>query len=77
MRCVAEIDLSHVHQAVLDEAVPNRPLIAPLVPMEVLRKEYESGNQVFIQQINWLIQEGYLGIRRTRGDGKRIFSGEA
>lgn len=37
--------------------------------MGVLRAEYENGNQVFVQQIDWLVNKGYKGIRRTRGDG--------
>ena len=57
-------------QAVLDNAIPDRPLIAPLVPMRVLREEYEHGNQTFVQQIDWLVEQGYLGIRRARGDGR-------
>ncbi|PSS30859.1 hypothetical protein PHLCEN_2v2586 [Hermanssonia centrifuga] len=52
----------------MDDAVPDRPLIAPLAPMSVLRAEYENGNQVFVQQIDWLGEHGYIGIRRTRGD---------
>lgn len=40
--------------------------------MGVLRAEYENGNQVFVQQIDWLVNNGYKGIRRTRGDGTFI-----
>ena len=54
----------------------DRPLIAPLLSMDVLRAEYENGNHVFVQQIDWLTNKGYKGIRRTRGDGMdtRLFS---
>ena len=54
----------------------DRPLIAPLSSMDVLRAEYENGNHVFVQQIDWLTNKGYKGIRRTRGDGMdtRLFS---
>lgn len=54
----------------------DRPLIAPLSSMDVLRAEYENGNHVFVQQIDWLTNKGYKGIRRTRGDGTdtRLFS---
>ena len=47
----------------------DRPLIAPLSSMDVLRAEYENGNHFFVQQIDWLTNKGYKGIRRTRGDG--------
>ncbi|KAI0752149.1 peptidase C65 Otubain-domain-containing protein [Fomes fomentarius] len=49
--------------------VPDRPLIAPLAPMITLREEYENGSQGFVRQIDWLLSEGWIGIRRTRGDG--------
>ncbi|KAH9837790.1 cysteine proteinase [Rhodofomes roseus] len=56
-------------QSLLEEAIPDRPLIAPLAPMAVLRAEYEEGSQVFVKQIDWLTAHGSAGIRRTRGDG--------
>lgn len=37
--------------------------------MIALRAEYEGGSQVFVKQIDWLTKHGYVGIRRTRGDG--------
>lgn len=40
--------------------------------MRVLRAEYENGNQTFVDQIDWLVEKGYKGIRRTRGDGTSI-----
>ncbi|OSD03720.1 cysteine proteinase [Trametes coccinea BRFM310] len=46
-----------------------RPLIAPLEPMTTLRAEYENGSQSFVKQIDWLMGQGWIGIRRTRGDG--------
>jgi len=46
-----------------------RPLISILQPMTVLREEYEQGNPVFIHQIDWLQTQGYLGVRRAKGDG--------
>ncbi|KAM5538858.1 hypothetical protein V8D89_007580 [Ganoderma adspersum] len=49
--------------------VPDRPLIAPLAPMLVLREEYENGSQFFVKQIDWLMHQGWIGIRRARGDG--------
>lgn len=50
--------------------VPDRPLIAPLAPMITIREEYENGSQGFVRQIDWLLSEGWIGIRRTRGDGQ-------
>ncbi|RDX43650.1 cysteine proteinase [Lentinus brumalis] len=48
---------------------PSRPLIAPLAPMLTLREEYVNGSQGFVKQIDYLISEGWIGVRRTRGDG--------
>ena len=53
-----------------DVDASNRPLIAPLAPMLTLREEYENGSQYFVKQIDWLISQGWNGIRRTRGDGQ-------
>ena len=54
----------------MDDAVPDRPLIAPLTSLDGLRSEYENGNPVFVQQIDWLVEQGFVGIRRARGDGE-------
>ncbi len=53
--------------------------MAELVPLAVLRTEYEGGpgsdsdpqysSNGFIKQIDFLIANGYEGIRRSRGDG--------
>ncbi|KAI0651332.1 cysteine proteinase [Trametes meyenii] len=48
--------------------VEDRPLISPLAPMSTLRAEYENGSQTFVKQIDWLTAQGWIGIRRTRGD---------
>ncbi|KAI0351661.1 cysteine proteinase [Trametes cingulata] len=49
--------------------IEDRPLISPLAPMTTLRAEYENGSQMFVKQIDWLMEQGWIGIRRTRGDG--------
>ncbi|TFK47225.1 cysteine proteinase [Heliocybe sulcata] len=53
----------------MDEAVPQRPLIDQIVPMAVLRAEYENGSASFVKQIDYLVAQSFTGIRRTRGDG--------
>ncbi|EIM84270.1 cysteine proteinase [Stereum hirsutum FP-91666 SS1] len=59
-----------LNQDALDNASStNRPLIASVAPMDVLRAEYENGSQSFVKQIDFLKGHGYAGIRRTRGDG--------
>lgn len=42
--------------------------MAELVPLTVLRAEYE-GSDSFIKQIDFLSAKGYEGVRRSRGDG--------
>ncbi|EPQ55743.1 cysteine proteinase [Gloeophyllum trabeum ATCC 11539] len=61
--------LYELNQGLLDEAVPQRPLIDQIVPMAVLRAEYENGSASFTKQIDYLVSQSYTGIRRTRGDG--------
>ena len=54
----------------LEEAAEQRPLIAPLSSLDLLRAEYEGGSTSFVKKIDWLQKEcGFRGIRRTRGDG--------
>jgi len=56
-------------QNLLDDAVPDRPLIGPLTSMSALRTEYEGGSKSFVDQIDYLISQEYVSIRRARGDG--------
>ncbi|KAL6308845.1 cysteine proteinase [Sparassis latifolia] len=53
----------------MSESIPLRPLIAPIESMLELRAEYEGGSQEFVQQIDWLVANGWKGVRRARGDG--------
>ncbi|OBZ74856.1 Ubiquitin thioesterase otubain-like protein [Grifola frondosa] len=62
------VQLFELNQGLFDETVPERPLIAPLAPMQSLRAEYEGGSVVFVKQIDWLIKNGFIGIRRAKGD---------
>ncbi|KZT24962.1 cysteine proteinase [Neolentinus lepideus HHB14362 ss-1] len=61
--------LYELNQGLMDEAMPQRPLIDQIVPMAVLRAEYENGSASFVKQIDYLVSQSYTGIRRTRGDG--------
>lgn len=45
------------------------PLIAELAPLSTLRADYEGGSESFIKQIDSLKDQGFEGIRRSRGDG--------
>jgi ubiquitin thioesterase protein OTUB1 len=54
----------------LDGTTPTKdPLIAPLAPLSKLRAEYEAGSVSFLKQFDFLKDQGYEGIRRSRGDG--------
>lgn len=57
-------------QNVLNSTVPSAsPLMAELVPLSVLRAEYEGGSDSFVKQIDFLLAQGWEGVRRSRGDG--------
>jgi hypothetical protein len=46
------------------------PLIALLAPLSTLRAEYEGGSaESFLKQFDFLKNQGWEGIRRSRGDG--------
>lgn len=64
-------ELFEMNQAAMQDAEqpPEIPLMGMLTKLADLREEYIRGNQTFVKQINWLVQQGYLGVRRTRGDG--------
>jgi len=62
------IPIFHRMQNLLDDAVQDRPLIGPLTSMSALRAEY-GGSKSFLDQIDYLISQGYVSIRRARGDG--------
>jgi len=66
---LSQAQLYDLNQNLLDDAVPDRPLIGPLTSMSTLRAEYEGGSRSFIDQIDYLILQGYVSIRRARGDG--------
>jgi Peptidase C65 Otubain len=51
----------------LDESIPDVPLVSDLLPMAALRAEYENGSAAYRSQIDWLVAQGYTGIRRARG----------
>jgi len=62
-------ELYEMNQSLYDDSIPVRPLIDQIVPMSVLRAEYENGSASFVKQIDWLTNNGFDSIRRTRGDG--------
>ena len=51
------------------------PLIREIVPIKVLRWEYENGSPNFLKQIDHLESLGWKGIRRVRGDGDCFYRG--
>jgi len=58
----------------LNDTVPSAdPLIAKLAPLTSLRAQYEGGSESFVKQIDFLIDQGYAGIRRSRGDGNCFY----
>jgi hypothetical protein len=63
------IFIFHRVQNLLDDAVPDLPLIGPLSSLSALRTEYEGGSRSFVNQIDFLISQGYVSVRRARGDG--------
>ncbi|KAN0141969.1 Peptidase C65 Otubain domain containing protein [Lactarius tabidus] len=69
IKLLSEAQLHELNQRHLDNSIPSKaPLMAELVPLAILRAEYE-GSDSFIKQIDFLSTKGYEGIRRSRGDG--------
>ena len=63
------MDLIENLQEMLTEMASERPLMSDVLPLAVLRAEYENGKQTFVNQIDSLKKKGFSGLRRTRGDG--------
>ncbi|KZS95353.1 cysteine proteinase [Sistotremastrum niveocremeum HHB9708] len=59
--------LQELTQKFFDDTLSSRPLISALGSIGSLRTEYTSPS--FISQLQYLESNGYVGIRRTRGDG--------
>lgn len=69
--------LYDLNLGLFNESVPDRPLIDEIAPISELRAEYENGSPSFVQQINWLEEQGFHSIRRTRGDGDCFYRSTA
>jgi len=72
IRSLTPAQLYELNQSHLDDstATPTKdPLIAELAPLSTLRADYEGGSESFIKQIDFLKDQGFEGIRRSRGDG--------
>ncbi|KAF9784665.1 cysteine proteinase [Thelephora terrestris] len=66
---LTQAQLYDLNQNLLEDAVPNIPLIGPLSSISTLRAEYEEGSRSFVNQVDYLASQGYLSVRRARGDG--------
>ncbi|KAH9980568.1 peptidase C65 Otubain-domain-containing protein [Russula compacta] len=70
IRSLTPTQLYELNQNHLEDSAPaTDPLIAELAPLATLRAEYEGSSEPFVKQIDFLINQGYQGIRRSRGDG--------
>ncbi|EJD04980.1 cysteine proteinase [Fomitiporia mediterranea MF3/22] len=69
MSSLSPLEVSQLTQNILDESASERPLISDSMPLSALRTEYENGSGSFVKQIDYLLSQGFGGIRRTRGDG--------
>ncbi|KIO30472.1 hypothetical protein M407DRAFT_242212 [Tulasnella calospora MUT 4182] len=66
---LSEHDLYQLAQQLKDEEANKRPLISSAEPLSALREEYTNGTGNFLEKIEWLMSQGWRGLRRTRGDG--------
>lgn len=66
---LSEHDMYLLAQQLKDEEANKRPLISSAEPLNALREEYANGTGNFLEKIEWLLSQGWRGLRRTRGDG--------
>ena len=83
--CMSSLDLSNLTplelqqltQNLLDGSTSEHPLISDIMPLSVLRAEYERGSGSFVRQIDYLEKLGFKGVRRARGDGDCFYRCES
>jgi len=64
---LSDAEIFSMTQSIKDQEASRRPLVAPTVPLSVLRSEYTS--PTYLAKIEWLSAHGWSGLRRSRGDG--------
>jgi len=70
LQSLSPAQLHDLQANLLEEAAQTRPLISVLTSLNELREEYLGGSMSFVKKIDWLMHnQGFKGIRRTRGDG--------
>ncbi|KAG8787040.1 hypothetical protein FRC12_015962 [Ceratobasidium sp. 428] len=83
LRSLSDEDIFALTQNIKNEEASRRPLVSPISPLAELRAEfcplaevaeqigeYAGANANVLRKIDWLQKHGgWLGIRRTRGDG--------
>ena len=58
-----------------EEQAKERPLLGEIEPLERLLEEYQEGTG-YRMKVKKLIDDGWSGIRRSRGDGDCFYRGE-
>lgn len=56
-----------VSKVLYNDSIPAVPKIDAKAPISFLREEYEHGSASFVKEIDWLANNGYAYIRRSRG----------
>ncbi|GAA6019953.1 hypothetical protein JCM8202_001765 [Rhodotorula sphaerocarpa] len=66
---LSDLERADLAAQLRDSQASQTPLVGQLEPLDRLADEYRNGSTVFTRKIDRLAQDGWTGIRRTRGDG--------
>lgn len=73
---LSDLERADLAAQLRDSQASQTPLVGQLEPLDRLADEYRNGSTVFTRKIDRLAQDGWTGIRRTRGDGDCFWRGK-
>ncbi|GAA5877973.1 hypothetical protein JCM16303_002798 [Sporobolomyces ruberrimus] len=65
---LTDAEIAQLTASIKDEQAKERPLLGTVEPLERLLEEYQEGTG-YRTKVKRLIEDGWTGIRRSRGDG--------
>lgn len=73
---LTDAEIAQLTASIKDEQAKERPLLGTVEPLERLLEEYQEGTG-YRTKVKRLIEDGWTGIRRSRGDGDCFYRGES
>ena len=71
---LTDAEIAQLTANLKDEQAKERPLLGEIEPLGRLMEEYQEGSG-YKMKVQKLIDDGWSGIRRSRGDGDCFYRG--